>query len=711
MPYNGLVFQNPYLVISAALAIFAAVLVVGALFSIAQRDARLNRSEARLKAIIDSAIDGIISIDEQGMIQSVNPSAERLFGYQMSEMIGQNLALLMPEPYHGQHQTYIDTYLHTGQASVIGRERQFIAQRKDGTMFPVMLSVAEVKIKNQRLFTGIVRDITAEIQAQEAEHEQRRLAEALRDSASALNSTLELDEVMERVLAHVGRVVPHDAATVMLIEGGDARLVGSRGFPPQAQERLSGLSLKVADHRHLREMAESAQPLLIPHSRRQPYTLDIKALPQAQSYLGAPILIDGSVRGFINLHSTQDGFFTDQQVAHLKAFASQAALAIQNARLYRELETYSDLLVSAIEQRTVELQRIRDRIASILDNSPDPILLLDTSGCIRTANFAFQDLFGYSIDEVFDKKPDILVSANGGQILEPLLESALKEGRKGRLEVVGHHKNGMVFDIDLAISPIRGEAGVTGIVCGLRDIRKLKQVERMKDAFVSNVSHELRTPITSLKLFLGLLKTAPDQERAELLTVLTRETHRLHQIVEDVLRLSRLDQGQIELTLGTVDLNQLVAEIVGDQSRVAQDHELALVTDLAPKLPDISADRGLVSQVIHDLLGNALKYTPSGGKIVVATRSQRFDSQHWVGCTISDTGPGIPLEEQEHLFERFYRGKIARESSVPGTGLGLTIAKEIIDRHDGRIKVKSHGVPGEGSSFSVWLPIARRSKR
>jgi signal transduction histidine kinase len=242
-------------------------------------------------------------------------------------------------------------------------------------------------------------------------------------------------------------------------------------------------------------------------------------------------------------------------------------------------------------------------------------------------------------------------------------------------------------------------------VCSLRDISALKEAERMKDAFVSNVSHELRTPISSLKLYHGLLKTALPHKRDEYLVTLRRETNRLERIIEDLLRLSRLDQGRVALKLAPVDLNALADQYVADRAPLAEERGLSLSLDQAPDLPPVHADEGMLGQTLSVLLTNALNYTPVGGRVVVSTWVCQREGEACTGFSVSDTGPGIPPEEQSRLFQRFFRGAAGRESGQPGTGLGLAIAKEIVTRHHGWIEVVSEGVPGEGATFSVWLPV------
>ncbi|MGB8215618.1 MAG: ATP-binding protein [Anaerolineales bacterium] len=233
----------------------------------------------------------------------------------------------------------------------------------------------------------------------------------------------------------------------------------------------------------------------------------------------------------------------------------------------------------------------------------------------------------------------------------------------------------------------------------------LKALSRLKDEFLANVSHELRTPLTSIVLYHGLLEKQP-QNVEKFVKQLKRETERLARLIEDLLYLSRLDQGHAPFNPVQLDLNRLAQEYVTDRTPLALERRLSLNLASQAQLPHALADEKMIGQVLSAILTNALNYTPAGGSITVSTLVEQNQGGMWTGFAVMDTGPGIPVEDQERLFERFYRGKSGRTSSVPGTGLGLAIAKEIVTRNGGRIELQSDGIPGKGTTFFVWLPVA-----
>ena len=237
----------------------------------------------------------------------------------------------------------------------------------------------------------------------------------------------------------------------------------------------------------------------------------------------------------------------------------------------------------------------------------------------------------------------------------------------------------------------------------------LQELSQLKDQFVSNVSHELRTPITNIKLSHQVI-TAGGERISYYLDILQRETERLENLIEDLLTLSRLDQRRINFQFFPFKLNKLLTEYANDRRGLAEQKGLTLHLELKPDLPTTWAESRLVGQVLSILLTNALNYTPAGGHITIRSDVRLQPEKQWVGFQVQDTGPGITPADQSHLFERFFRGKVGQNSGAPGTGLGLAIAKEIVTRHDGCIEVQSSGIPGEGTTFSVWLPIIERSE-
>jgi PAS domain S-box-containing protein len=247
---------------------------------------------------------------------------------------------------------------------------------------------------------------------------------------------------------------------------------------------------------------------------------------------------------------------------------------------------------------------------------------------------------------------------------------------------------------------IDGNEEYLGRVWTLRDVTEQRQLDRLRDALIATVSHELRTPLTSIIGYLELLGTGPDQLSAEdagYIEVVSRNAMRLQHMVEDLLFLAQLDAGSFSLELGDADLGELAGEAI-EAARPAAEAKNLIVTLEHDQPAVVSVDANRIGQALDNLISNAIKFTPAGGKVhlLIENRGTAYTLH------VTDTGYGIPASEQERLFGRFFRSTTASANHVPGTGLGLTIAKAIIESHGGSISFDS--TEGKGTTFSVSLP-------
>lgn len=560
---------------------------------------------------------------------------------------------------------------------------------------------------NAILYAQAQREIAERIRAQEAEKEQRIFAEALRDTAVTLNSSFDLEEIFDRLLQNVGRVIPYDGINILLFEANKAYVVRYQGPYTQSASHLelAEEAVPIEQIHNFFQLATIKKSILIPNTESDPNWQTRPHTEWIKSYLGAPIIIGDKVIGSLNVDAAQSNFFTEEQVEQLQVFANYTAVAIQHSRLYQELAAQNELLESAVIARTAELQHAMEQVNAILTNSPDAILLLNIDGHIMTHNPASCAMFGWSKTSLPHQLQDCLATAAHRRKFTRNLQEVLREEMSKRFDSVGKRLDGSTFDMQIALAPIRRNGVIVKIICSLHDISTLKEIERMKDAFVSNVSHELRTPITSLRLHHDLIQRSPEKTSIYISRI-NREIDRLNILIEDLLHLSRLDQDRVSIELHPLDLGKLVFQYATDRQILVKINGLTIDYELMNPLPLVFGDEGLIGQALSILLTNAINYTPQNGRISIATVAQEKDNIPWVGIQVRDTGLGIPIEEQAHIFQRFYRGQIGQTSGAPGTGLGLSIAQEIVSRHHGTIEVVSDGIPGKGSCFTIWLPAA-----
>jgi len=245
-------------------------------------------------------------------------------------------------------------------------------------------------------------------------------------------------------------------------------------------------------------------------------------------------------------------------------------------------------------------------------------------------------------------------------------------------------------------------AQANGAVIVLHDITDLRKLERVRRDFVANVSHEFRTPLTAIQGFSETLLAGAmndPQNRDRFLGIIVEHSRRLARLTEDLLMLSKMDADRLELELRRLPVEQLIFSCIETSQPRAVDKNLRLSVNLAKNIPDIAGDRRRLTEVLQNLLDNAIQYTPSGGEIMVT--SEVKDAE--VVITVSDTGIGIPEADQSRIFERFYRVDVARSREVGGTGLGLSIAKHLMEAHGGKLWVESE--VGHGSQFHFSVPI------
>ena len=252
--------------------------------------------------------------------------------------------------------------------------------------------------------------------------------------------------------------------------------------------------------------------------------------------------------------------------------------------------------------------------------------------------------------------------------------------------------------VQLGVGALAGFTLQGRVAAGRAQLAQLRQLDRMKDEFVSLVSHELRTPLTSIRGYVDLLpEDAPLSEtQLRFVSVIERNVTRLASLVEDLLFVARLDEGRVQLTESTVDLRELLGEAADTARPSAEQRNITLDVDIAA-VPPVVGDRERLAQMIDNLVANAVKFTPEGG--AVALRARNGDSR--VRVEIADTGVGIPREEVDRLFERFFRASTAREVGMPGTGLGLAISQSIAEAHGTRLEVESE--VGRGTTFAFEL--------
>ena len=382
--------------------------------------------------------------------------------------------------------------------------------------------------------------------------------------------------------------------------------------------------------------------------------------------LHVPLLQAGEVFGVLSLGRLADVPFAEADIVLVSHLADQSGVALSKAVVLREL-------------------RRRDTITrAVLDAAPNPIALLDDGGHPVVANEPMREVL-----PLLRERP---VPAVADQVVRDEIE----DDRTGR-----------IFTRYVArLNEV--EVGLHGRIVVLSDVTARREAERMKDEFSALVSHELRTPLTSIIGYLELLRDDADsdgddpraQQRAQFLTVVDRNAKRLLRLVGDLLFVAQVEAGKLSLDEGDVDLGAVARESVEAAAPRARDGGVELTLE-EEDTPLVRGDRDRLAQALDNLVSNAIKFTPAGGRVVLRLACE-YDR---AVLEVTDTGIGISQADLEQLFQRFFRTQRATSAAIPGVGLGLTIAQAIVHGHDGQISVQSRD--GEGTTFRIELPLLR----
>lgn len=544
----------------------------------------------------------------------------------------------------------------------------------------------------------------------ELKHQQE--VEALRKLASLLTSTLKLDHLTQSILAHLKSVIPYDTVALLLNDGNQLEIVAVGGFA--RPEQFIGTRIVPNEHDLLRELITTGRPVGSPDAQSDPRFADWSILDYQRSWLAVPLNAHHACIGYLILNSRYADLYGWEERNLVKSFADQTALAIYNAQLYEEIRRYSDELEDRVSLRTAELReanahvkRSEQRYRALFEATFEGICVHE-QGIILDANPAFLDMFGYSLSQTIGMNVLALAATES----HDLIMEKVRSQDETLYEIVGMRKNGERFPLELIGKQHVYEGRPVRIVA-LRDITERKHMEQHRlelvlekermqilRNFITQSSHEFRTPLSVIQMNADLLKRELDSEKL-LKRVHTIKLHvvQITELVQNMVTLSKLDsEGQL-LSFEDVNINDLIRFATQTQATAVQAKNLRLTLALTETPLLVRGDADYLHMALIHLIANAVRYTPAEGAITV--QSERHDDH--VLIRIADTGVGIDEAVLPHVFERFFRDDVV--GTTRGFGLGLSIANAVVAKHAGRIDAES--VVGQGSTFSVWLPLAR----
>ncbi len=581
----------------------------------------------------------------------------------------------------------------------------------------ILTRVAET---NRALEESVLRQLEVEAQLRQELMERERREETLQRinaALDALNATTTgllnrldtqglLSEILQRAAVlmktpHGFLFVVEPEAQELVLRVGIGRYAEYVGYRLKRGQGMAGLVWK------------TGEPIVVSDysqwEHRQP------GFEWARAQVCLPLRVDLEIVGVIGLvHLDPARQFGPAEIELLNRFGQMASLALANANLYEETRhelTERRRAEQRLQETLAEIERAQTKARAILDAATDSMLLLAPNQTILSVNRSFcKNFFGDdprqvvgktladyqdTIHRVFDRPDEFY------RLIETTLADTLQTSTHHLIQVAPERR-----ELELVSTPVRtSQNEYLGHLYVFHDITKEREIDRMRNEFVSMVSHELRTPLTSIKGYVDLLQsnqvgTLNDTQR-EFLNIVKTNTDRLVKLINDLLDLSRIEAGRIELHRQALDLSRLIRLVTETMHPQLHAKQQELILDIPPDLPSVWGDHDRVIQILTNLVSNAHKYTPAAGKITIAAHTA---SDNWVRVDVTDTGIGLSEEDQTHLFSRFFRAQNRATQDIPGTGLGLAITRSLVELHGGKVWVES--TPGQGSTFSFTLPIA-----
>ena len=647
------------------LALFAIWITAVLLANRKKMEKALSESEYRLTQILDNATSGVITIDENGAIQSFNREAETIFGYLADEATGRNVKMLMPQAYAGKHDSFIANYLRTGKAGIIGSEREVEGLRKDGSEFLMELGISEFQSGGKRLFTGLVTDIT----------QRREAEEALRESEEKFRTVVDASP----------------AAITLKDRSGCFLLVNDTygAWMDKTPQEVMG--------RTVYELHQKSEADIISRNDLKTFTT------------GKVVISERDVK-------FPDGV-NRNIVSHKSPIFSTAG----------EVTAVATVITDITEHKQAEeaLRESERRLKAITDNLPGGvyrrILHADETVSYPYMSEEFRRMFGIDPEKTMENSQYIFDRVHPDDV-EGTLQSV-----KTSAETLGSYdcefrligEDGAVLWCRSTAKPQKKENGDIvwdGLVVDITDRKQAEEgliaardeadsANRAKSEFLSSMSHELRTPLNAILGFAQLLEHDPKRPLTK------KQNESVHQIlfggdhlltlIDDVLDLAQIESGRFSLNLEAADPAAVFEDCLVITRTLAEKRGVEVIDQTGDtELPPVMIDPVRFKQVLLNLLSNAVKYNRDEGSVILGA-DETADGM--VRVSVTDTGPGIPREKQDQLFQPFSRlGLEATE--IQGTGIGLTITKELVELMAGRIGYES--APGKGSNFWVEVPMA-----
>ncbi len=601
--------------------------------------------------------DALLVLSREGLVQEWNPAAELIFGYTQAEAQGRSLLeLIVPADRAHEEQSIRAEALRAGTSV-----HESVRRRKDGSLLHVNVSTNAVRDASGEVlyFLSSKKDVTQLKVQRDAKLLEARFRDLLESTPDAI--------VMINV---TGRIV----------------MVNSQA------ERLFGYQRA--------DLLGQPVEMLLP-----------------QRYRGAHL---GHRGGFVAQPRTRT------MGAGLELYGlRQDGVEFPVEVSLSPIETEEGPMVMSAIRDTTDRKRADQKFKDLLEAAPDAMVIVNRQGRIVLVNSQAVKLFGWSRDELLSQPIELLIPARFGGAHPQHRNQFFSEPRSramgAGLELHGLRKDGSEFPVEISLSPLETEEGLF-VSSAIRDVTERKRIEQavrdknlelenaalVKDRFLASMSHELRTPLNAVIGFTGtLLMKLPgplNAEQEKQLRIVQTGARHLLSLINDLLDVAKLGASKLNLNLETVDCRAVVEEVAATLGPDAVRKALAFATHVPPDSVMLRTDRRALSQILINLLGNAIKFTQRGGVQLTLVNDLSHPEGRRVVVLVQDTGPGIPAEDQPRLFEAFSRIESADRRYHEGTGLGLHLSRKLAEALGGRLTFES--TEGQGTTFSLEIPEA-----
>ncbi len=643
-------------------------------------------SENRLEGIVQSAMDAIISVDADQRIVLFNPAAERMFQCRAEDALGEKLDRFIPERFRTAHREHIR---HFGLTNVttrrMGQLGKISGLRADGEEFPLEASISQVEIGGKKLFSVILRDITQRVRAEELAAGQKAILEMM-------VTGMPLPDILSQICLMMEARSPGMTCSILLLEGTRLHLGAAPHLPEGYNQAIDGLEIG-SSVGSCGTAAFRKEPVFVTDIPTDPLWADYRRLAKTYGFRAcwSTPIVSSRERGMVL--GTFAMYYRDSRSPKEED--------------HRLIEMATNLAGIAIERKRGEeaLKRERDFIAAVLQTAGALVVVLDTEGRIVRFNRACEQASGYRFEEVKGQRVwDFLLVPEEMEGVKAAFEDLWTKGLPNTHENFWVRKDGerrRIVWSNTVILNLRGS--VEHVIATGLDVTEVKQMqeqlrrtERLAElgTLASGMAHEIGTPMNVIqgRAEYLLQRTTEEPIKKGLATIIA-QVERITKIMNQLLTFAR--RRPIERK--PMDWKKTIADCLDIVQERLKQHRVEVETSYAEPLPLVHADPDQMSQVLLNLVLNAIQAMPEGGRLSLALEPEGPGMK----LSVADTGSGMPAETLNKIFDPFFTTK----DVGAGTGLGLTVVHGIVEDHGGAIHVYS--VPGRGTTFTIHLPIHR----